>query len=63
MSDRGEMERPVDPDSDRLRRTEEFRSFVFFAFIMAPVLAVIGVAGYGFIVWMYQVFIGGPPAG
>jgi nitrate reductase NapE component len=30
---------------------------------MAPVLAVIGVAGYGFIVWMYQVFIGGPPAG
>jgi nitrate reductase NapE len=57
------MNRPTDPDSHRLRKTEEFRSFVFFAFVMAPVLAVAGIAGYGFVVWMYQAFIGGPPAG
>lgn len=45
----------------RQRRTEEWRSFIFFTVVMAPVLAVIGVAGYGFLVWMYQTFIGGPP--
>jgi len=30
--------------------------------VMAPVLAVIVVAGYGFAVWIYQLFAG-PPAG
>jgi nitrate reductase NapE len=58
-----ELNHPMDRTSDRLRKTEEFRSFIFFALVMAPVLAVIGIAGYGFIVWMYQAFIGGPPAG
>jgi nitrate reductase NapE len=28
---------------------------------MAPLLAVIGVGGFGFLVWMYQL-IAGPPA-
>ncbi|MCU0951004.1 MAG: periplasmic nitrate reductase, NapE protein [Burkholderiaceae bacterium] len=34
---------------------------MFFTVVMAPALAVIGVAGFGFLVWMYQTFIGGPP--
>lgn len=42
-------------------RQEEFRSFLFFTIVMAPVLAVLIVAGYGFLVWMYQL-IAGPPA-
>ena len=42
-------------------RMQELRSFLFLAVVMAPALAVIFVAGYGFCVWMYQVFIGGPP--
>ncbi len=41
-------------------RTEELRSFLFFTIVMAPVLAVIIVGGYGFFVWMYQL-IAGPP--
>ena len=48
---------PVDPPSTR---QEELRSFFFFTVVMAPVLAVTIVAGYGFIVWMYQL-IAGPP--
>jgi nitrate reductase NapE len=44
------------------RRTEEFRSWVFLAVVMAPVLAVLTVSGYGFVVWMWQTFISGPPA-
>ena len=43
------------------RRKEEFRSGVFLAVVMAPVLAVLTVSGYGFIVWMWQTFVGGPP--
>ena len=42
-------------------RNEELRSFLFFTVVMAPLLAVIGVGGYGFLVWMYQL-IAGPPA-
>ena len=36
------------------RKREEFRSWLFLAVIMAPVLAVAIVSGYGFIVWMLQ---------
>jgi periplasmic nitrate reductase NapE len=42
------------------RRTEEFRTWIFLTVVMAPVLAVGVVAGYGFIVWMYQT-LAGPP--
>jgi nitrate reductase NapE len=41
-------------------RKEELRSFLFFTVVMAPVLAVMLVAGYGFAVWMYQL-VAGPP--
>jgi nitrate reductase NapE len=41
-------------------RQEEWRSFLFFTVVMAPALAVILVAGYGFLVWMYQIIVGPP---
>ena len=41
-------------------RQEELRSFLFFTVVMAPVLAVLLVSGYGFAVWMIQL-IAGPP--
>jgi nitrate reductase NapE len=41
-------------------RREELRSFLFFTIVMAPVLAVVVVGGYGFLIWMYQL-IAGPP--
>jgi nitrate reductase NapE len=44
-------------------RQEEWRSFLFLGFIMAPLLAVIGVSGYGFFVWMYQLITGHLPTG
>jgi periplasmic nitrate reductase NapE len=43
-------------------RQEEWRSFLFFTVVMAPVLAVMVVGGYGFLVWMYQLLTG-PPHG
>lgn len=43
-------------------RKEEARSFAFLTIVMAPVLAGIIIAAYGFIVWFYQMFSGPPHA-
>ena len=43
-------------------RKQELRSFLFLTVVTAPVLAVMVVGGYGFLVWMLQLFTG-PPAG
>lgn len=51
------MAEPSLPSSKR----EEWRSFLFLAFVMAPVLAVLVVGGYGFLVWMYQLLSGRLP--
>nr|WP_311528158.1 periplasmic nitrate reductase, NapE protein [uncultured Ralstonia sp.] len=45
---------------DAQRKSEELRSFLFLTAIMVPVLSVIVVAGYGFIVWATQL-LSGPP--
>jgi nitrate reductase NapE len=42
-------------------RRRELAVFIFLTFILAPILAVIIVAGFGFCVWMYQL-IAGPPS-
>jgi periplasmic nitrate reductase NapE len=39
----------------------ELAMFLFLTFVLAPVIAVLVVAGYGFLVWMYQI-IAGPPS-
>ena len=41
-------------------RAEELRSVLFLSIVMAPVLAVMVVGGYGFLVWMVQL-VTGPP--
>ena len=50
----------MEGDKEKFSRAQELRSFLFLAVVMAPVLAVIFVSGYGFAVWMYQL-IAGPP--
>ena len=47
-------------DKEVFSKAQELRSFLFLSIVMAPVLAVIFVSGYGFIVWMYQL-VAGPP--
>ena len=41
-------------------KAQELRSFLFLSVVMAPVIAGVVIAGYGFLVWMYQL-IAGPP--
>ncbi|MEN7530634.1 MULTISPECIES: periplasmic nitrate reductase, NapE protein [unclassified Cupriavidus] len=57
--DSGSVQEPRNPH-DPQRKKEELRSFLFLTAVMVPVLSVIIVAGYGFIVWMSQL-ISGPP--
>lgn len=47
---------------DQQRKTEEWRTWVFFTLIMAPLAAVLIVSGFGFVVWMWQTFVAGPPS-
>lgn len=41
-------------------RQEEFRSFAFLTVVMVPLLTVLLVASFGFLVWIYQMFAGPP---
>jgi len=47
-------------DDSESRKTEEFRAWLFFTVFLAPILAVLAVSGWGFVVWMYQLFAGPP---
>lgn len=50
----------MDEDGKPARKGEELRAFLFLAVLLAPVLAVALVSGYGFLVWMIQL-VAGPP--
>ncbi|HQZ46577.1 MAG TPA: periplasmic nitrate reductase, NapE protein [Usitatibacteraceae bacterium] len=47
---------------DREARASERNAFLFLTVVMAPVVAVLVVSGYGFAVWIWQLFAG-PPTG
>jgi nitrate reductase NapE len=50
----------VDSTSEAFTKAQELRSFLFLSVVMAPVLAVMIVGGYGFLVWIFQMFTGPP---
>ncbi len=43
------------------KRSLEWKSFLFITVVLFPILSVALVGGYGFIVWMLQMFVFGPP--
>ena len=50
----------MDETAPRSSKSLELKAFLLLAVVMAPVLAVIVVSGYGFLVWMFQL-LAGPP--
>ena len=50
----------MERSNEAFTKGQELRSFLFLSIVTAPVLAGIIVAGYGFLVWMYQL-LAGPP--
>ena len=41
-------------------RKQELRAFIVLAVVLAPVLAVMIVGGYGLLVWLFQIIVGPP---
>ena len=39
----------------------EWRTFFFIIILFFPILSTILIGGYGFIIWMLQMFVTGPP--
>lgn len=46
--------------SGRSRRRSEMLTFLFLTVLLAPILAVAIVGGYGLAIWIYQIFTGPP---
>jgi len=50
-----------DAVEEKDRAKYEWRSFLFIAVCLFPILAIAIVGGYGFLIWAFQVFFLGPP--
>ena len=48
--------------TDAPSKSHELRAFLFLTVVLAPVLAVVIVGGYGFLVWMSHLILGPPGA-
>lgn len=51
----------MDKTQQGVTRGQEIKAFLLLTGVVAPVLTVGFVAGYGFCVWMYQLFTGSLP--
>lgn len=55
----------ISEETNPQQKRREFWSFLFLTVVLAPVISVMIVGGYGFLVWIYQMIAGppGPPGG
>ncbi|MEJ2790576.1 MULTISPECIES: periplasmic nitrate reductase, NapE protein [unclassified Pseudoxanthomonas] len=44
-------------------KQQERTAFLLLTMVIFPLMAVLIVAGYGFLVWMWQLLFAGPPTG
>jgi nitrate reductase NapE len=51
---------PQDEAHGRAGFRGELKAFLFLTVVMAPVIAGLTISGYGFLVWIYQMFTGPP---
>ena len=51
---------PAGTPEEKQKKTEEWRTWLFFTVFMAPILAGMVVGGWGLLVWIYQLFTGPP---
>jgi len=52
----------MDADTGQRSRRSELTLFLFITVVLFPILSVMIVGGYGFAVWIYQMFTGPPTA-
>ncbi|AKU21034.1 MULTISPECIES: periplasmic nitrate reductase, NapE protein [Telluria group] len=51
----------MEPRQPAASKADELKVFLFLTVVLAPVLAVAVVGGYGFTIWMYQLLTGSLP--
>ena len=51
----------VTPPPETLSRAAEWRRALLLAFVGLPVVALLAVCAYGFIIWFMQILCWGPP--
>jgi nitrate reductase NapE len=58
----GDSASPTNEESSRAAcgARSELLAFLFLTVVMAPVIAGVVIGGYGFLVWIYQMFAGPP---
>lgn len=52
-----------EPITAKEEKRREWRLFLFIVVFLFPILSVVIVAGFGFTIWMYQLFAGPPSVG
>jgi len=52
----------LDADTGQPSKRRELTLFLFITVVLFPILSVMIVGGYGFAVWIYQMFAGPPTA-
>lgn len=55
------LSQPIDDKRTPTKR-DEFQTFIFLTVILAPILAIAVVGGYGLAIWISQLVLG-PPGG
>lgn len=50
-------------DEPATTKAQELRAFLALTVVTAPILAVMVVTGYGFVIWMIQLLTGSLPTG
>jgi periplasmic nitrate reductase NapE len=53
----------AEQDTSVQGRREELKAFLLLTVITVPVISILVVSGYGFLVWFYQWFAGPPTGG
>jgi nitrate reductase NapE len=56
------MEQNRDPNLPATKNQERL-AFLFVVAVVFPLIAILVVAGYGFLVWFWQMLFSGPPTG
>ena len=56
------MEQNRDPDVPATKNQERL-AFLLVVAVVFPLIAILVVAGYGFLVWFWQMLFSGPPTG
>ncbi len=56
------MEQSHSPEAQATRNQERI-AFLLVTAVIFPFMAILIVAGYGFLVWMWQLLFAGPPTG